>query len=561
MEIHKVSLCRSNVSKARHKKLSSPFEAKSCAGAAPHSTAVVRSEVGRSSDAGELDSLIANIPSVVWSAALGGRTTFVSAKVEHVCGFTVADVLAAPGNFWIDRIHPEDVRRVRDAYNVFASTKTAFDAEYRWQRKDGAWIWLRSQAVIRAGTHPELVDGILTDVSHQKLLEAQVRQLQKIETIGQFAGGIAHDFNNLLAVILGNDNFLINALPVGDPRRADAEAILDAAERAALLTGQLLTFSRRQSFDTRVLDLNALIGTVGKMLRRVLREDIDFSITLAQGVGNVRADAGQIEQIVMNLAVNARDAMPRGGKLSITTARVELGEEGAGAHLPAPRRAYVKLTVSDTGSGMDAETKRRAFEPFFTTKEYGKGTGLGLSTCHAIVEQLGGRLLADSEPGRGTVFTVYLPSVNVKAAATSRDVATGNVEGAETILVVEDDDGLRTLVQRVLGRLGYRVLGARDGREALVVSRSHEGVLDLILSDLIVPDLNGQEIVARVQGRFKNAKALFMSGHANHAMVSGGAAPMNFIQKPFMPGALAQKVREVLDGSPAQADTRRCLQA
>ena len=547
----------------RQRKLESPFAFEPAASAIENATArVILSEVPRRA---AYESLIANIPGVVWSAALGGTTTFVSAKVEQVCAFTAAEILAAPGNIWIDRVHPEDFHRVQDAYNLFASTKTTFDAEYRWQRNDGAWIWLRSRAVIRFGTDPALVDGILIDITGQKLLEAQNRQLQKMEMVGQFAGGIAHDFNNLLTVILGNDNFLIDALPEGDPRRADAEAIFEAAERAALLTRQLLTFSRRQSFDTRVLNLNTLIEGVEKMLRRVLTEDIDFSMALTQGVGNVRADAGQIEQVIMNLVINARDAMPHGGQLSIKTAQVELGEQDVAPrapHLPAVRGTYVMLTVSDTGSGMDAETTRRMFEPFFTTKENGKGTGLGLSTCSAIVKQIGGHLWADSEPGQGSVFTVYLPSVDLVAAATSKRVVTANLGGTETILVVEDDDRLRTLVHRVLDRLGYRVLGARDGQEALAVSRSHEGVLDLILSDVIVPDLSGVEIVNRVQGRFKDAKALFMSGHTNHALLDDGLLQngTHFIQKPFMPEALAKKLREALDGSPTPPAMSECVQ-
>ena len=485
----------------------------------------------------------------------------MSARVKEICGFRAPEILAAPGNIWIDRIHAEDYQFVLDAYDVFTSTKTAFDAEYRWQRKDGAWIWLRSHAVISSGPDGDMVEGILTDITGQKMLEAQVQHLQRMETIGQFTGGIAHDFNNLLAVILGNDSFLINSLPEGDPRRADAEAIRDAAERAALLTGRLLTFSRRQPSYVTVLNLNTLIEGIEKLLRRVLTEDIEFSMTLAQDVGNVRADATQIEHVILNLVVNARDAMPRGGRLSITTARVEPDEEDASAsHRHAIRGAHVRLTVGDSGGGMNAETKRRVFEPFFTTKENGEGTGLGLSTGYAIVKHMGGQIRVDSELGRGSVFSVDLPSVDLEVATVTRRVATADRTGTETILLVEDDDRLRVLVHRVLDRLGYRVLPARDGREALALSQSHEGALDLILSDVIIPDLNGVEIVKRVQDRFSHARALFMSGHTNHALLHDGTLRngSHFIQKPFMPDALARKVRDVLDGPPLLTVTGVC---
>ncbi len=496
-------------------------------------------------------SLVANVDGVVWTAVLGGRTTCVSDKVEPICAFTPAEILASAGNIWLDRIHAEDSRRVLEAYIQFVSTRIGFDAEYRWQRKDGRWIWLHNRTVIRLGTDPALVDGIVTDITGRKQLEMQVQQLQRVETIGQFAGGIAHDFNNLLAVIMGNNAFLLNALPHGDRRREDAEAIGEAAERAALLTRQLLTFSRRQSFDARVLNVNTLIEGVERMLRRVLTENIDFSIALTQGIGNVLAEEGQIEQVVMNLVANARDAMPHGGTLSVATSQVDFGEGDTTSLLPAMHGKYVRLTVRDTGCGMDAETRKRVFEPFFTTKEHGKGTGLGLSTCHAIVKQVGGHLWVDSEPGRGSVFTAYLPSVGLESSVTSSGVVTPHRGGRETILVVEDDDRLRTLVQRVLARLGYHVLVARDGQEASDVAQSHQGDLHLVLSDVIVPDICGVEIVNRVQQRFTGAKSLFMSGHTNHALLHDGSLQngAEFLQKPFLPDALARRVRDVLDSS------------
>jgi PAS domain S-box-containing protein len=494
--------------------------------------------------------LIESLPDVVWSSRLDGKITFISPTVSKVCGFSADELLQAPPSFWFERIHGEDVDRVRQAYAAVA--RTDYAAEYRWQHKDGRWVWIRAHASMRIRPDGvELVEGTFADITEIKHAEEQVRQSQKMEAVGQLTGGVAHDFNNILAVILGNGDFLRQSLAENDPRRADADAILEAGQRAAGLTRQLLAFSRRQVLEPRVLDLNQIVQGLEKMLRRIIGEDIEFSSALAERLKPVHADAGQIEQVIMNLVVNARDAMPLGGKLSIETANVVLDAAYARTHLGSASGAHVMLAVSDTGSGMDANTKRHLFEPFFTTKERGKGTGLGLSTCYGIVKQSGGWIWVYSEPAQGTVFKVYLPVASGDAAAMPGDAAVHATpaKGHETVLVIEDDAQVRAMVRRVLTSRSYDILEARDGEEAVAVAKSHAGAIDLILSDVVIPGISGPEIVQQVQQHRGGTRSLFMSGYTDHAILRDRilAAGANFIQKPFAPAALASKVREVLD--------------
>jgi two-component system, cell cycle sensor histidine kinase and response regulator CckA len=473
---------------------------------------------------------------VLWSGSAGDANLWVSASARRICGYTPEEIVGMPVNIWLGRAHPADAARIEEAYRLLVVTGAPFEVEYRWQRQDGAWIWLCGHAVMRPGADAPIVDAVFTDITTQKRLEDQVRQLQKIEAVGQFTGGIAHDFNNLLAVILANDTVLLDGLPEGDPRRADAEGIMDAANRAAELTKQLLAFTRQHIFEPRVIDFNAIVAGAERMLRRVVGEDVDLVMTLADGLGNIRADAGLLEQVLLNLVLNARDAMPEGGKLSIRTSSAPDGR--------------ARLTVSDTGCGMVPETKRRVFEPFFTTKACGKGTGLGLSTCDGIVKQAGGTISVDSEPGSGTVFEVLLPVVSADTnAAVPRPITIDNPAGTETILVIEDEPGVRSLVHRMLSRLGYHVVCARDGQEAFAILHSSDEPIDLVLCDVVMPDVAGPEIVTRVQARSPKTRALFMSGHTTHALVQNGSLLEGhaFIHKPFAPSALARKVREVLD--------------
>ncbi len=387
-------------------------------------------------------------------------------------------------------------------------------------------------------------------------LQDQLRQAQKMEAVGRLAGGIAHDFNNLLTAITGYGDLLMASLAPDDPRRADVEQIRKATDRAATLTKQLLAFGRRQVLQPRVLDLNAVVADMEKMLRRLIGEDIELVTVPGPGLWRVKADPGQLEQVLMNLAVNARDAMPHGGRLIIETANVELDEAYARRHVAVRPGPYVLLAVSDTGCGMDAETLGHVFEPFFTTKEPGKGTGLGLATVYGIVKQSGGNIWVYSEPGRGTTFKIYLPRVDAPleaaGAAAAAASAAGPAGGRETLLLVEDDDGVRVLAREVLRRKGYRVLEARDGREALRRSETHDGPIALVVTDLVMPGLGGREVFARLAVRRPDLRVLYTSGYTDAAIFRQSVFEPGtaFISKPFTPDALARRVREVLDAPP-----------
>jgi signal transduction histidine kinase len=476
------------------------------------------------------------IAEVLWSAVAAGPALSIAGNVERVCGCGSQEMLRQSGSIWLERAHAADRARVEDAYSALLATGTLFDEEFRWQRLDGTWIWLHGRAVLRKGADEPVVDGVFSDVSDRRALVDQIRHLQRIEVVGEFTGGIAHDFNNLLAVILANATLLLDALDAGDPRREDAEAALKAGERAAHLTRQLLPFTRKQAFEARALDLNEIVDSAKQMLRRLIGEDIELSIRLTPGIPLTRGDQHLLEQVLMNMVVNARDAMPGGGKLSIET---------------AARGSHVALRISDTGCGMDAATRQRIFEPFFTTKERGKGTGLGLATCHGIVREAGGVINVESEPGRGTVFEVLLPVTGHDTQGAGPLAAAGapHHAGTERILLVEDDVGVRMLVHRLLGRAGYSVVCARDAQEALAALYSAEGPFHLVLSDVIMPHTNGAEMMRTVHARSPRTRALFMSGHALPALIQRGilADDAPFIHKPFTAGALTRRIREVLD--------------
>jgi two-component system, cell cycle sensor histidine kinase and response regulator CckA len=408
-----------------------------------------------------------------------------------------------------------------------------------------------STNLIELDGHARLL-SVGRDVTENRRLEESLRQSQKMEALGQLTGGIAHDFNNILTIIVANSHLLLDDFGQSDPRREDVEQIRIAAERAAGLTRQLLAFSRRQVLEPTIVDLNVTVGDLEKMLQRLIGEDIELSFIPGSELGAVLADVGQIEQVVMNLVVNARDAMPNGGKLSIETSNVELDEDDLAHHAePSPGR-YVMLAISDNGSGMDDETKRRLFEPFFTTKPRGKGTGLGLSTCYGIARQSGGTILVHSEVGRGTVFKVYLPRVDGRPEPVRpQQTATSELDGTETILLVEDDERVRTSIGRILSVYGYRVLNARHGNEAIAVAKRRDARIHLVLSDVVIPGLSGPDAVNEVRKLWPEAKVLFMSGYTDHAIFRDGGlrAGMSFIQKPFAPKALARKIRTILDAS------------
>jgi signal transduction histidine kinase len=379
--------------------------------------------------------------------------------------------------------------------------------------------------------------------------EEQLRQSQKLEAVGRLAGGIAHDFNNLLSVILSYAEMLIADDAFSARGRAELEEIKRAGERAADLTRQMLAFSRQQVLEPKIIDLNDILANLHKMLGRVLGEDIELKLLPARQLGLVLADPGQLEQVIMNLVVNARDAMPQGGKLTIATSNVELDQAYAGEHLGVMPGPYVLLSVSDTGVGMDKATQARIFEPFFTTKEMGKGTGLGLSTVFGIVKQSGGNLLVYSEPGLGATFKIYLPQAKGDQAAITARSAAAVTRGTETILLVEDEDQVRSVASGVLRRAGYHVLEARSPGEAILACEQHPVRIDLLLTDVVMPKMSGRLLAERIAAVRPGIRVLFMSGYTDDAILHHGVldSGVAFLQKPLTPVALARKVREVLD--------------
>ncbi len=426
--------------------------------------------------------------------------------------------------------------------------------EVRWKRKDAAIITVRISGRAVAGDEPtDVLEGIAEDITERRVLEDQFRQAQKMEAVGRLAGGIAHDFNNLLMVISGYTEVMLDQLTLGHPLHAKAEAIQQASDRATTLTRQLLAFSRKQLLELKVIDVNAIVADMERLLRPLIGEDIELTTSLAPAVGCTRADAGQLEQVIMNLVVNAKDAMRNGGKISIRTASVTLDDSYRPENTFIKNGPYVMISVSDNGEGMDRETQARIFEPFFTTKEKGKGTGLGLSTVYGIIKQSGGYVFVQSELGRGTVFTIYFPRVDEPSEAIgATPVALAAVGGTETVLLVEDEDSVRQLVLETLESRGYRVLEAANGADALTLAAAHPDPIHLVITDVVMPGLNGHELVQQLQSARPGLKVLYLSGYAQDAFPSTAAADSQktFLQKPFTLQSLSRKVREIL-GPPA----------
>jgi PAS domain S-box-containing protein len=420
---------------------------------------------------------------------------------------------------------------------------------FRARHRDGSAVDLEaSVSVCRAGGKDYILT-VLRDLSERRSLEEQLRQAQKMEAVGRLAGGVAHDFNNLLTVITGYSDLLLASPRTDEVGRRLIGEVRRAGERAAALTAQLLAFSRKQVVQPRVLDLSAAVADAQNMVRRLIGEDVELVATLDPAAGRVRADPGQVDQVLLNLAVNARDAMPAGGTLAIRTRGVERGETYPAGHPEAVSGRYALLEVADTGCGMTAQVRARLFEPFFTTKEPGKGTGLGLATVYGIVKQSGGHIEVDSTPGRGTTFRIYLPRVDGPEPGPGGSPAVQAPRGNETVLLVEDEEEVRVLARLVLRAGGYQVLEARDGEEALAVCQAHAGAVDLVVTDVIMPRLGGPELAARLRTLRPGARVLYMSGYTDDALgrqqLLGPDAP--FLQKPFTVASLAAKVRAVLD--------------
>jgi len=504
------------------------------------------------------EALVHSIDGIVWEAdPRAFRFSFVSKQAQRILGYPIERWLSTP-RFWRNHIHPEDLDRVVEALATAGEEKRGHETEYRMIAAEGRHVWLRDTVspVLENGRVTKL-RGLMVDVTERRAAEEalrrseeQLRQSQKMEAIGRLAGGIAHDFNNLLTAITGYGDFLLKKLDVGSPLRREAEEIAKAALRAADLTSQLLAFSRQQVLQPKVLDLKTVVADMETMLRRVIGEHIELITRLDTQHGAVMADPGQMNQVLLNLAVNARDAMPRGGKLIIATTDVDLDEAYATMHPGVVPGKHVLLAVRDSGCGMDDATMARLFEPFFTTKEQGKGTGLGLSTVYGIVKQSGGHLLVESSPGNGATFKIFLPMVDAQPCEASSTQGIPELSpGSETVLLVEDDDSVRDLAREILEMNGYTVVEASNGLEALEIVDSGIAGFDILVTDLVMPLLGGRELAHEVATRLPELPVLYLSGYTDSAVLHQGdlAAGTSFLQKPFSPAALASKVREALD--------------
>ena len=495
--------------------------------------------------------LVEQAPVGIYRSTPAGRFVAANPALARILGYdSPRDLLS------LDMAHDvyvdaDDRRRLVDQDTY--TNQVYEELEANWKTKDGSRI--RVQLSVRAQRDAdgrvEFYEAFVRDITNQRHLEAQLAQAQKMEAIGRLAGGVAHDFNNLLTVILSYSDLLLEDLPADSADREDVTQIRKAAQGASELTRQLLAFSRQQVLQPKVVDINASVAGIERLLTRVLREDIKLTCTLAPDAGMIRVDPGQLEQVIMNLAVNGRDAMPGGGLLTIETANVDLDAEYLRAHSLAKPGPYVMLAVTDTGMGMDAATQARIFEPFFTTKDVGKGTGLGLATVQGIVQQSGGFIRVYSEPDHGTVFKIYLPRVDEPPSredATSAD----DVRGTETILVVEDVAAVRAVTREMLKRYGYHVLEAADGMTALQVAADYKETIHLLLTDVVMPDLRGRDLAERFRTLRPAMRVVFMSGYTDDAVVRHGILQKGiaYLQKPFTPVSLAKKVRVVL-GAPS----------
>ena len=477
-----------------------------------------------------------------------GERLYNSPSFQKILGYSPEEL---KGTSPFDQIHPDDRELLRNALEKARECDSGGRIVYRMRHKDGTWRFIEStrSAIRNDDGEVSRMVSIGRDITERKALEEQFMQSQKMEAVGRLSGGIAHDFNNLLGVVIGYAEFLIENLENNEPLRTSADEILVAGKRAAALTQQLLAFSRQQVLDPKVLDLNAIVGDVDKLLARVIGEDIQLETRLDALPASVKADRSQMEQVLVNLVVNARDAMPKGGKLTIQTGNIEMEDDFAQHRYPVRPGPYVSLTVTDTGTGMDAATRERAFEPFFTTKDKGKGTGLGLSTVYGVVKQSGGYIDIESAPGEGTTFKIYLPLTSeALAIETTGSELKPARKGNETILLVEDESSLRTLTHDTLQSFGHTVLAAKDGEEALRISREYEGVIDVLLTDVVMPGMGGGALAQELSRERPDLSVVFMSGYSGHTYKDQWPTESGtFLTKPFTRGDLCQKVGDALE--------------
>jgi PAS domain S-box-containing protein len=498
--------------------------------------------------------LAENINGVFWMTNLQGtEILYVSHAYENIWGRTRASLYKNP-NSWMESIDPQDVEAARASYARVLESR-GFDVEYRIHRGDGEIRWIWDRAFLIADDKGQIYRraGIAQDITERKRLEDQYRQAQKMEAVGRLAGGIAHDFNNLLCIMNGYSDLLRMSLQDGSESHGYADRIGKAGERAANLTRQLLAFSRKTVLIPRVLRLNDLLTPMADLIHRLIGEDIAFSLKLAPDLGKVEADPGQLEQVLMNLIINARDAMPTGGQLEVETANVMLDENYARKHEGVRQGSYVMMAVRDTGHGMNPAELTRIFEPFFTTKEVGKGTGLGLAMVYGVVKQSGGDVEVESELGRGSCFRIYLPRVlaaEESPAPAPAATATDGTHGRETVLLVEDEDLVRELARGLLRKSGYTVLEASDGGQALEVAASHASPIDLLITDVVMPRMNGPELERQLTAARPGLKVLFTTGYTDSALSRYGMYERGKIVllKPFAPEDFLRTVREILDG-------------
>ena len=502
--------------------------------------------------------LVTRMAAIVFELAVDGTILFVNEAIGPITGYQPNEL--AGRSWWETFFHGEARRQVDDLISLFQSGDVSH-YEMALTAKNGATVILAVNSANRYGVNNglEQIIGFGVDITDRRRAEdalrikdEQLRQAQKMEAIGRLASGIAHDFNNLLTVINGYSELALSHERLGTELRQDLEQVKACGFKAALLTRQLLAFSRKQVLEPKVLDLNKLVGDIESLLRRIIGEDIALLSHLDPALKPLKVDPGQMDQVIMNLAVNARDAMPRGGRLLIETKNVQFDDTYTRLHSYVKPGAYVMLAMSDTGEGMRAETRSRIFEPFFTTKEPGKGTGLGLSTVYGIVKQSGGSIEVYSEEGTGTTFKIYLPQNDDHTAASNELQARLDVlRGTETILLVEDDDMVRALARVMLERLGYAVLHANNGAEALRICLSHSGSIHLLITDVVMPGMSGRELAGRLLQQWPAIKVLYMSGFTDDAVILHGLvqAEHSFLQKPFSSSTLASKVRHVLDST------------